>query len=142
MFLVLAPFLEPERLVAIFGRNLLDDLEQVEGFRDLFAAGRKPYECVGEQRESLLAFLFLLELPRWRDTAVVVALRNELERGRPLVAADLDNGVPVLEGRGATREHVVRFISQLLERERSPADPPRTIAATEWSVPHGAGPIA
>jgi UDP-N-acetyl-alpha-D-muramoyl-L-alanyl-L-glutamate epimerase len=142
VFLVLAPFLDPEHLVAIFGRNLLDDPEQVEGFRDLFVAGRKPYECVGEQRESLLAFVFLLELAQWRDTAVVVALRSELERHRPLVAADLDNGLPVLEGRGATREHVVRFISHLLERERSPAEPPRTIAATEWSVPRGAGPIA
>jgi len=50
--------------VAIFGENLLDDPRQVEGFRDLFASGRKPYECVGEQRESLLAFLLLLEQPR------------------------------------------------------------------------------
>ena len=36
---------------------------QVEGFWDLCASGRKPYECVGEQRESLLAFLLLLDAP-------------------------------------------------------------------------------
>jgi len=84
VFLMLAPFLEPDRLAAIFGENLLDNLQQVEGFRDLFAAGRKPYECVGEQRESLLAFLLLLEHPNWRDASVVVALRPELERSRRL----------------------------------------------------------
>ena len=45
-------------------------------------SGRKPYECVGEQRESLLAFLLLLEQPAWRDAAVLVALRAE-HRGPP-----------------------------------------------------------
>jgi hypothetical protein len=142
VFLVLAPFLGPDRLMAIFGHNLLDDPEQVEGFRDLFAAGRKPYECVGEQRESLLAFLFLLELPGWRDAAVVTALRTELEASRPLVAADLEHGVPVLESRRATRDHVVRFIAHLLNRERDLPEPLRMIAPTEWSVPRGAGPVA
>jgi len=120
VFLMLAPFLEPDRLAAIFGRDLLGDPQQVEGFRDLFAAGRKPYECVGEQRESLLAFLLLLEHPKWRDAAVIKALRPELERCRALVAADLEGGVPVIESAEATRERVVRFITQLLTRDRKP----------------------
>ena len=97
VFLMLAPFLEPGRLAAIFGENLLDDLQQAEGFRDLFAAGRKPYECVGEQRESLLAFLLLLEHPDWRDASVVAALRPELEHSRRAVVADLDGDVPAIE---------------------------------------------
>ena len=120
VFLVLAPFLEPERLVAIFGENLLDDPRQVEGFRDLFASGRKPYECVGEQRESLLAFLLLLEQPRWRGASVVVELRPELERSRQVVIADLDGDVPAIESAEATRERVVRFIAQLVARDRGP----------------------
>ncbi len=120
VFLVMAPFLEPDRLTAMFGHNLLEDSEQVEGFRDLFAHGRKPYECVGEQRESLLAFLLLLDRPEWRSTAVVVALRAELERSRPLVAVDLEGGVPVIEGAEATRERVVRFVAHLLGRDRRP----------------------
>ena len=120
VFLMLAPFLEPDRLAAIFGENLLDNLQQVEGFRDLFAAGRKPYECVGEQRESLLAFLLLLEHPNWRDASVVVALRPELERGRRAVVVDLDGNVPAIESAEATRERVVRFVAQLLTRDRRP----------------------
>jgi len=86
----------------------------------LFAAGRKPYECVGEQRESLLAFLLLLEHPNWRDASVVVALRPELERGRRAVVVDLDGNVPAIESAEATRERVVRFVAQLLTRDRRP----------------------
>ena len=120
VFLVLAPFLEPDRLAAIFGHNLLDDLEQGEGFRDLFAAGRKPYECVGEQRESLLAFLLVLENPKWRDASVVVALQPERERSRGDVALDLELGVPVVESASVTRERVSQLIAQLLTRDRRP----------------------
>jgi hypothetical protein len=118
VFLVMAPFLGPDRLVPIFGHNLLEEPEQIEGFRDLFAAGRKPYECVGEQRESLLAFLLLLEDPHWRDAAVVAALRSELERDRGAVAVDLEGNVPVIESASVTRERVVRLLAQLLTRDR------------------------
>jgi hypothetical protein len=118
VFLVLAPFLEPVKLEAIFGNNLLEDLAQLEGFWDLCATGRKPYECVGEQRESLLAFLLLLDSPAWRDSAVVKALGPDLETSRSLVAADLDNGVPVIESASATRDRVVRLLSQVVAHDR------------------------
>jgi hypothetical protein len=118
VFLVLAPFLDPEHLSAMFGHNLLDDPAQTEGFRDLFAAGRKPYECVGEQRESLLAFLLVAGRPEWRSAAVVVALGSEIERSRHLVAADLEGAVPVIERVEVTRERVVGFVRHLLARDR------------------------
>ncbi|MGD1012557.1 MAG: hypothetical protein ABR925_08525 [Acidimicrobiales bacterium] len=120
VFLMLAPFLEPGSLSAIFGRNLFEDPGQIEGFRDLYAAGRKPYECVGEQRESLLAFLLLLESPAWRDTPVVAALAPELEGDRGSVAMDLAQGVPVIEDPALTRARVVRFIADVLQRDRTP----------------------
>jgi hypothetical protein len=116
VFLVMAPFLEPGQLAAIFGENLLDDPGQIEGFWDLCAAGRKPYECVGEQRESLLAFLLLLESPRWRGFKVVAALKPKLEARRGLVAAELVGGVPVIESASATRERVVKLVAQALKR--------------------------
>jgi len=118
VFLVLAPFLEPADLEAIFGDNLLEDPAQVEGFLDLCASGRKPYECVGEQRESLLAFLLLLDRRAWRDSAVVKALRPDLEASRSLVAADLDGAVPVIESASATRDRVVRLLSQVVAHDR------------------------
>jgi hypothetical protein len=44
------------RLVRIFGRNLLDDAEQAGGFDALLEfQDHKPFECVGEGRESRAA---------------------------------------------------------------------------------------
>ena len=118
VFLMLAPFLEPDRLETIFGHNLLDEVDQTEGFWDLSAAGRKPYECVGEQRESLLAFLLVLDKPAWRGFSVVQALRSEIEACRALVSSDLGGGVPVIESAEVTRERVVRLITEVVNRDR------------------------
>ncbi len=131
---MLAPFLEPARLEAIFGDNLLEDPSQLEGFWDLCAAGRKPYECVGEQRESLLAFLLLLESRAWRDSAVVKALRPEIEAARHLVAADLEGGVPVIESASATRDRVIRLLSQVVGT-RPPAELKSRVARPPISAP-------
>jgi UDP-N-acetyl-alpha-D-muramoyl-L-alanyl-L-glutamate epimerase len=60
VFLVLAPWMEPERLVGIFGRDLLADMAQAEGFAELTGAGaHKPFECVGEEAESAAAMRLL-----------------------------------------------------------------------------------
>lgn len=70
VFLMLAPFLERDALLAIFsGRDLLGDPAQREGFLALFNIdGRmKPFECVGEPAECLAALHLLAELPAWKD---------------------------------------------------------------------------
>jgi UDP-N-acetyl-alpha-D-muramoyl-L-alanyl-L-glutamate epimerase len=64
VFLVMAPWMEPERLVRIFGRDLLADPEQAEGFDEL-AMPEKPFECVGTRSESRAA----MELLRGRHSA-------------------------------------------------------------------------
>lgn len=75
VFLVLAPFCEPAHLAEIFGADLLDDERQLEGFALLTATGgHKPFECVGEEQESIAAIRLLAEDPRWRDRRVVRAL--------------------------------------------------------------------
>ena len=69
VFLVLAPFSSPEHLSAVFGRDLLRDESQLAGFALLTATGgHKPFECVGEEKESLAAIRLLAEDPRWADT--------------------------------------------------------------------------
>jgi hypothetical protein len=73
VFLVLAPWMEPERLERIFGRNLLADPAQVAGFAALVNR-RKPFECVGTRDESAAALALLRERPGWRETAVVRSL--------------------------------------------------------------------
>ena len=79
VFLVLAPFLEPARLLAIFGRDLLAEEQQFEGFALLSASGgHKPFECVGEEQESLAAMRMLAGDERWRRHRVVVRLAQEV----------------------------------------------------------------
>jgi hypothetical protein len=120
VYLMLAPFLARSRVRAIFGRDLLDEPEQVEGFGDLFAAGRKPFECVGEQRESLLAFFALGGSSEWRDAAVVRALRTELEKHRHFVEHDLDAAsLPVVEDPSVTAARVTGTIARLAGRDRA-----------------------
>ena len=72
--LMLAPFLEPDELTAIIGTDLFADPAQVEGFAALMSDVDKPFECVGERRESAVALRLLSERPGWRDSVVVAAL--------------------------------------------------------------------
>lgn len=79
VFLALAPFLEKEALTTIFGQNLLDDFSQVTDFAALCGLDtHKPFECVGEERESALLLLHLAALPDWQRTPVVRALAPRL----------------------------------------------------------------
>jgi hypothetical protein len=81
--LMLAPFLSPEAIAAIIGRDLFDDAAQVPGFAALMSDEDKPFECVGERRESAAAMRLLASRPEWMDKAVVVALAA---RARGLVS--------------------------------------------------------
>jgi len=79
VFLVMAPFSEPEHLREIFGRDMLDDESQFEGFALLTATGGfKPFECVGEEEESRAAMRMLAVDPRWQDHRVVRRLAEEV----------------------------------------------------------------
>ncbi len=79
VFLVLAPFSEPAHLRDVFGRDLLDDEAQFDGFALLTATGgHKPFECVGEEEESLAAVRMLAKQPRWREHRVVRRLVAEV----------------------------------------------------------------
>ncbi|MGH3430106.1 MAG: hypothetical protein ACRDQZ_21475 [Mycobacteriales bacterium] len=78
VFLALAPFASRARLTGIFGKNLLDDAQQLSGYRELVGLlGPKPFECVGEIEESLVA-LGLLAHRDWRMAAVVRQLLREV----------------------------------------------------------------
>src|SRR3546814_8210563 len=60
------------RLMGIFGRNLLDDPEQVPGYDALLEyQDHKPFECVGEGRESRAAMAALARRPEWKEDAIV-----------------------------------------------------------------------
>ncbi|WDZ84109.1 hypothetical protein [Micromonospora cathayae] len=75
VFLALAPFMPRERITHVFGGDLLADPAQLPGYRELLGVdGHKPFECVGEVEESVVALSLLAEQDQWRDAPVVRAL--------------------------------------------------------------------
>ena len=79
VFLALAPFLPKPRLLAIFGRNLLDDETQAAGFDALLEyKDHKPFECVGEGAEARAAMYALSQRPEWQEDALVARFRDEI----------------------------------------------------------------
>ncbi|MGY0560849.1 UDP-N-acetyl-alpha-D-muramoyl-L-alanyl-L-glutamate epimerase [Luteimonas sp. A277] len=90
VFLALAPFMPKPRLVAILGRNLLDDEDQIPGYDALMEfRDHKPFECVGEARESRAAMAALAARPEWREDAVV-------KRFARVIAPQLQDDVPAI----------------------------------------------
>src|SRR5262249_25463311 len=82
VFLALAPFVERQRLVATFGRDMMDDPAQIDGFAELCGLQRhKPFECVGEIEESAAVMAHLAAMAEWRDAVVVQALAPRLAGG-------------------------------------------------------------
>jgi hypothetical protein len=89
VFLALAPFSSPEHLREIFGADLLDEESQFAGFALLTATGgHKPFECVGEEQESLAAMRLLAADPRWSAHRVVRRLAAEVLPQHPSTAGD------------------------------------------------------
>jgi hypothetical protein len=75
VFLAMAPFMPPQRLIRIFGLDLFADPAQIPGYLEILGIdGHKPFECVGEVEESLVALGLLARQPAWSGSPVVTAL--------------------------------------------------------------------
>jgi UDP-N-acetyl-alpha-D-muramoyl-L-alanyl-L-glutamate epimerase len=77
VFLALAPSVAKPELISIFGRNMLDEETQCDGFAALCGLREhKPFECVGEIAESTAVMAHLGHHPDWRNDAVVQRLHS------------------------------------------------------------------
>ncbi|MEV0807575.1 hypothetical protein [Micromonospora sp. NPDC050200] len=95
VFLAMAPFMPRERVVRIFGGDLLADPAQIPGYRELLGVdGHKPFECVGEVEESVVALSLLAEQEQWRDAPVVRALVDAVPETAWSAAATSDVFTP------------------------------------------------
>ncbi|SCG44835.1 hypothetical protein [Micromonospora coxensis] len=95
VFLAMAPFMPRERVVRIFGGDLLADPAQIPGYRELLGVdGHKPFECVGEVEESVVALSLLAEQDQWRDAPVVRALVDAVPASAWSAAAESDVFTP------------------------------------------------
>lgn len=80
IFLALALFMDKQKLIGIFGKNLLNDESQTQGFADLCGLGdHKPFECVGEIEESALLMQKLAQIDIWKNDPVVQATASKLK---------------------------------------------------------------
>ncbi|MBR4927514.1 MAG: hypothetical protein IKY98_04220 [Alphaproteobacteria bacterium] len=72
VFLILAPFMNKEKLIQIVGKNPLNDASQLTGFEELLGlSGHKPFECVGEVKECRYALKMLAKNSAWQDDFIV-----------------------------------------------------------------------
>lgn len=93
VFLIFAPVMPKERLVGIFGQNLLAQPNHERSFRELTGlAGQKPWECVGEIEEAAACLYALTKLPEWADEPIVSTLKPDLliQYGSARLEAALD----------------------------------------------------
>lgn len=103
VFLGLAPFLSKTKLLGIFGQNLLDRADLATAFDGLLEVNDqfKPFECVGEGRESRAALADLTHRAEWREDALV---RRFAEHIAPELDASELALAPLLRAEG---EHYV-----------------------------------
>ncbi len=79
VFLALAPFIEKKELIEIFGKDLLSDPAQLEGYKELCGlTSHKPFECVGEIEECAALMSKLSTLEAWQDSPIVKLLSPSL----------------------------------------------------------------
>lgn len=80
VYLALAPFVGKSGIIKIFGRNILDDKTQEDGFRELLGLkGHKPFECVGEISECRLLLKSLALKPEWQNSSLITQLAPEID---------------------------------------------------------------
>lgn len=102
VFLALAPFVDKPHMIEIFGKNMLDDATQLEGFAELCGlANYKPFECVGEVEESFSLVQKLSRDENWKNDLIVKNLTAQLngtpdfdDHYRALFAPHADHHVP------------------------------------------------
>jgi hypothetical protein len=92
--------MDKARLLAIFGKNMLDDPAQQSGFAELLGfSGHKPFECVGELAESQAALYLLTRRPQWREEVLLREFAprlppNAAELARQALRLDRQHEIP------------------------------------------------
>ena len=79
VYIILSPFLSEEKMVHIFGENLLEKKELIDIFEQLVGLQQnKPFECVGSTFEARLALKMLENNTRLKEKQKMPLLLNHL----------------------------------------------------------------
>ncbi len=77
VFLILSVFLNKEKMINIFGKNLFEDEENTNKFMELCGLKNyKPFECVGEVEESIYSFLNVNE--DFKNDIVITKIKRKI----------------------------------------------------------------
>lgn len=80
VYLILAPFIAKNKLIEIFGKDLLDDNHLMQLYEEILGLKNiKPFECVGTFEESRLAFYLLIQKSEWQDDLIIKELAAKLD---------------------------------------------------------------
>lgn len=100
VYLILSPFLDPEEVREIFGRDMLEDeslrdtLEKLTGIQE-----EKPFECVGSRSEI--------------NTAIVIAIKNRERKGEKLpLLLEYYKSTGLYERYAAERDHYSEYFDE------------------------------
>jgi len=78
VFTVLYPFLEPKRLVKVFGEDLFKKKTTLQIIKQLIERGKqKPFECVGTKEETLIALFLSLKKSKQAPLPLVLQYLKE-----------------------------------------------------------------
>lgn len=84
VFLLLSAFVSRKELLKIFKKNLYEDKSLLPTFRDLLGFGKlKPFDCVGEFKESQAAFY--LARNKFKDSAVMKMFLPKIRNAENLI---------------------------------------------------------
>ncbi len=79
VFLILAINMKKERLINIFGENLLNNVSHENAYRELTGlSGHKPWECVGEILEAGASLYALSQNKNWHESVIIAKLKDDL----------------------------------------------------------------
>jgi len=78
VYLLLSYFLDDKKVIEIFRNDLLNDINQLNGFKELLEIDnkQKPFECVGETNESRFIFFNLINKPGFKNKIIIKKLKN------------------------------------------------------------------
>lgn len=91
VYLMLSAFTEPQQVINVFGKDLLDSPALIElGQKLTGVTGNKPFECVGTYQETLVAFFLILDRRKNEKEfpALLRYFRKKILPGYPKIKED------------------------------------------------------
>lgn len=78
-FAILSAFLPKQKLINIFGQNLLNQTSLIETYKELLGvSGIKPFDCVGTPEETRVAFYMAMKKEEYENDVVMKFFEKEV----------------------------------------------------------------